>query len=39
MIDFMELSCEDGRWMEMAVHHVQQWALVLAVFRLWILLS
>jgi len=37
-LDLMNVSCEDGRWMELAQDRVQWWALVLAVFNLLFLL-
>jgi hypothetical protein len=37
-MDFWETGCEDGRWMELDQDHVQWWALVLEVLKLWILL-
>jgi hypothetical protein len=37
-MDLMELSCEDGRWMELVQDRVQWRALVLAVLSLQALL-
>ena len=37
-MDFMEIGCEDGRWIELAQDRVQWWAFVLAVLNLCVLL-
>jgi hypothetical protein len=37
-MEFRETGCENGRWMELAQHHVQWRALVLAVLNLRVLL-
>jgi hypothetical protein len=37
-MDFREIGCEDGRWIELAQYRVQWWALVLAVLDLCIIL-
>jgi hypothetical protein len=33
-----ELRREGGRWVELTRDHVQQWALLLMVLNLWVLL-
>jgi hypothetical protein len=38
MMAVREIGCEDGGWMELAQDRVQWWALVLAVFKLCVLL-
>jgi len=35
----MEISCDDGRWMELAQDHVLWWALVLVVLNRCVLLT
>jgi hypothetical protein len=37
-MDFTDMGCEDGNWMELAQDRVQWRALVLAVLNLWVLL-
>jgi len=37
-MDFMEIGCEDGRWMELAQDRVLWWDLVLAELKLCVLL-
>jgi len=38
MMVFMEINCEDGRWMDLAEDRVQWWALLLAVLNRCVLL-
>jgi hypothetical protein len=37
-MDFMEIICEDRRWLELAEDRVNWWALVLAVLNICVLL-
>jgi len=37
-MDLIEIDCEDGRWIELAQHRVERWALVLAVLNFCVLL-
>jgi hypothetical protein len=37
-IDLTKIGCKDGRWLKLVQDHVQQWALVLAVLNLPLLL-
>jgi hypothetical protein len=34
----MEVGCEDERWIEWTLNHIQQWALVLVIWNLWVVL-